>query len=145
VGWFPALLSRLLRIPRLSGAKIRHSFPFRLRHHGTVIPFIERLEDRTVPADWLEVGPKLQFIPQGGGGATVSDNQNVAGLVSAIAFSPDYDGRGTPAAYMGSAGGGRDDWLDARRGRAPRRRHLQEDAHALGRADMEGGVVGEGQ
>ena len=65
---------------------------------------VEQLENRCVPTSWNPLGPAPEFSP--GTVPGVISDQNVAGLVSAVVFSDNYDGKGDRAAYEGTAGGG---------------------------------------
>ena len=59
---------------------------------------VEQLEDRCLLSTWSPIGPSPQYSP--------TDGQNYAGLVSSLAFSSNYDGKGDPALFQGTAGGG---------------------------------------
>lgn len=56
------------------------------------------LAAHSLAAPWQELGPSPQL--RGSGSASVS------GRVSALAYSPDYNGQGVGAFYLGAAGGG---------------------------------------
>lgn len=104
MAWFQSLCS-LLRRPTSRARSFSH-FSHLLRRRS-YRPTVEGLEDRQLLAAWKAVGPAPEFIPSSfDTGGSVSPGQNVSGLVSALAFSPDSDGRGTPALYLGTAGGG---------------------------------------
>lgn len=79
-----------------------------LRRGQRFVPWADVLEDRTLPASWMPVGPApmLNDLVQETGGAFGSNNQNFSGRVSALAVTSDRDGQGHPALYVGSASGG---------------------------------------
>ncbi|MBY0526875.1 MAG: FG-GAP-like repeat-containing protein [Gemmataceae bacterium] len=72
------------------------------------MPSVECYEARILPATWVPLGPAPQF----GSNATAttgqfgSPNQTYTGRVSAFAISPNYDGEGHAAMFVGAAGGG---------------------------------------
>lgn len=53
-------------------------------------------------ANWTAIGPTTQALAYD----FLSQHENVSGRVSALAYAPDVDGAGTPALFVGAAGGG---------------------------------------
>lgn len=53
-------------------------------------------------SSWTAIGPTTQAM----GYNFLTQNENVSGRVSAVAYAPDVDGAGTAALFVGAAGGG---------------------------------------
>jgi hypothetical protein len=105
MAWLGSVLSQLLGLRRRGSAYLPRASSFQhvLRYFHK--PEVEILEDRCLLAnDLTAVGPAPEHVPATFSSSGVSSDQNVAGLVSAIAFGA--DSHGTGALYLGTAGGG---------------------------------------
>src|SRR5207253_2439214 len=80
------------------------------RRLSGVPPCLEALEDRTLPATWVPLGPAPQadtagLLDPSETGNNFSRSADVSGRVTAIAYSSDI-GNGVHALFLGTAGGG---------------------------------------